>query len=246
MHARSYEHWIRTRLDAHGNQEVESVSSNTATILQVTVGQPQTYFAENAGDRRAVEWTTAFYKEPVWGAVQVTEAGLEGDACADRQNHGGIEGAVLLYAAAHYRLWLAELPEPGWAFGDFGENLTVIGISEDNVCIGDRWRIGNALLEVSKPRQPCWKLCRRCQKPDLAKRVVQTGRSGWYSRVIETGELSAGDELTLESRPCPQWTVTRTNRLFYGLDQDPVAAAELASLPQLSLNWREELLNRRV
>ncbi len=222
------------------------MSSNTATILQVSVGQPQTYVAEDAGDRRPAEWRTAFYKSVVDGPAQVTDEGIEGDACADRQNHGGVEGAVLLYAAAHYERWRVELPEHDWQFGGFGENLTVDGVTEDDVCIGDLWRIGDVLLEVSKPRQPCWKLCRRWQLPDLAKRVVQTGRGGWYARVLETGIVSAGDEFSLENRPQPQWTVTRTSRLFYGLDRDPIAAGQLASLPQLSLNWREELLNRRA
>ncbi len=212
--------------------------------MQVNVGQPQTYLAEDAEDRRTTEWRTAFFKAAVQGFVQVTEEGLEGDACADRQNHGGIEGAVLWYAAAHYDLWRTELPEQDWQYGGFGENLTIEGLTEDDVCIGDRWRVGHVLLEVSKPRQPCWKLCRRWQQPDLAKRVVQNGRSGWYARVIEVGELSVGDMLTLESRPCAKWSITRTNRLFYGLDRDPAAARELALTPQLSLNWREELMNR--
>lgn len=165
---------------------------------------------------------------------------------ADRQNHGGVDGAVLAYAAAHYERWAEELPEKEMTFGGFGENLTIDGLTEENVCIGDRWRIGNVLVEVSKPRQPCWKLCRRWSQPDLAKRVVQTSRGGWYLRVREPGEISVGDQLMLDSRPHPEWTVTRVTRLFYGIDHDPAAAMKLATLPTLSLEWREALLNSRV
>ena len=223
-----------------------SVNTTTARILQVSVGLPQTYVASDPRDQPPAEWRTAIDKSAVEGSVQLTTAGLEGDGCADRQNHGGIEGAVLLYAAGHYLQWRIELPEHEWQFGGFGENLTIDGLTEETVCIGDCWRIGTVLLEVSKPRQPCWKLCRRWQQPDLAKRVVQAGRGGWYARVLETGEVSAGDEMSLEDRPHPRWTVARTCRLYFGIERDSDAVRELAAVPQLSLNWREELLNRQV
>ncbi len=217
-----------------------------ATIVALHVGQPQTYRDETGRDNRPAEWRTAFFKTTVAGPVAVGNEGLEGDGVADHQNHGGIDGAILAYAAAHYEQWADELPDKPMTFGGFGENLTVDGITEADVCIGDRWRVGELLLEVSKPRQPCWKLCRRWEQPDLAKRVVQTGRSGWYFRVRQTGEVSVGDRLELAERPRPDWSVTRTSRLFFGIDRDPVAARELATLPELALTWREELLNRRV
>jgi MOSC domain-containing protein YiiM len=204
------------------------------------------FFDEDARDNRPAAWRTAFFKSAVARPVHVGEEGLEGDGVADRANHGGIDGAVLAYAAAHYPHWREELPEKDFAFGGFGENLTIAGLTEDEVCIGDRWRSGEVVFEVSKPRQPCWKLCRRWSQPDLAKRVVQTGRGGWYLRVRETGIVSAGATIELEHRPHPEWSVTRVNRLFYGIDRDPAAARELAALPALSLSWREELLNHRV
>lgn len=218
----------------------------SASIVAVHVGLPQNYRMDSPTDRRPAEWRTAFFKSPVDGPIAVTFDGLEGDGVADRQNHGGIDGAILAYAADHYSRWADELPDKEMSFGGFGENLTLAGVTEDDVCIGDCWSVGEVKLEVSKPRQPCWKLCRRWEQPDLAKRVVETGRGGWYFRVRETGVLSVGSLLTLESRPHPQWTVTRVNRLFFGIDRDPSAARELASLPALSLGWREVLLNSRV
>ncbi|MGD9855504.1 MAG: MOSC domain-containing protein [Planctomycetaceae bacterium] len=216
------------------------------TIAAMHAGLPQTYRDEGARDNRPAEWRSAFFKSPVHGPIPVGEEGLAGDGVADRKNHGGIDGAVLAYAASHYERWAEELPDKSMLFGGFGENLTVDGLTEDNVCIGDRWRVGDALLEISKPRQPCWKLCRRWNQPDLAKRVVQAGRGGWYFRVIAPGVLSVGDVMTLEAQPHPEWTVMRVQRLFYGIDRDPAAARELASLPELSLGWREELLSRRA
>jgi MOSC domain-containing protein YiiM len=216
------------------------------TLLSVQVGQPQTYQSAAAADGRPREWRTAFVKSAVRGPVWVGTLGLAGDGQADRASHGGTDKAVLAYAAVHYAHWQVELPGKDWQPGGFGENLTIAGVSEDDVCIGDLWQIGDVRLEVSQPRQPCWKLCRRWEQPDLVKRVVSTGRSGWYLRVVAEGTLTAGDLLTLLDRPHSEWTVTRVNRLFYGQDADPEAAAHLARLPVLSLSWREHLLNVRV
>lgn len=215
-----------------------------ATIAAVHIGRPQTYLDEAAGDDRPAQWRTAIFKTPADGPLTLSKLGLAGDEVADRRNHGGIDGAVLAYAASHYKLWANELPDKRMGYGGFGENLTIDGLTEENVAIGDRWRIGDAVLEVSKPRQPCWKLCRRWNQPDLAKRVAQSGRGGWYLRVKSPGVLTAGDAMELAARPHPEWTIMRVQRLFYGLDRDPAAARQLASLPALSLEWREAILNR--
>src|SRR5690606_10003442 len=153
--------------------------------------------------------------------------GLVGDAQADRQNHGGIDKAVLAYAAGHYTDWQRELPQHAWQPGGFGENLTIDGLDESQVCLADVYRIGDVLLEVSQPRQPCWKLCLRWNQPDLARRVVATARSGWYLRVKQTGTMSAGLPVELVERPLPDWTIERAARLMYGLDDDRSAAEEL-------------------
>ena len=116
--------------------------------------------------------------------------GIAGDQQADRENHGGLDKAVLAYSADHYAFWRVHLNLPDMPHGGFGENLTIAGLDESSVCIGDRWQAGNVVFEVSQPRQPCWKMGRRWNIADLPKQVIQNGKSGWYLRVLVEGELS--------------------------------------------------------
>ncbi len=126
--------------------------------------------------------------------------------------------------------------------GGFGENLTIAGQTEATVCIGDRYAIGNVVLEVSQPRQPCWKLARRWRISDLPKRVIRTSRTGWYLRVIQPGTIAAADEIQLLSRPHPEWTLVRANQVFYLKGGQTPERSELAGLPELADAWREELV----
>jgi MOSC domain-containing protein YiiM len=169
---------------------------------------------------------------------------MEGDEQADRENHGGLDKAVLAYSADHYDYWRSHLGFPDMPYGGFGENLTIEGLEETRVCIGDRWQAAEVLFEVSQPRQPCWKMGRRWKIPDLPKQVIANGRSGWYLRVIDEGELEAGDVIELRSRPHPNWTVARASRLLYHEPDNVKGLEDLANLPELSRAWREELLER--
>jgi MOSC domain-containing protein YiiM len=142
---------------------------------------------------------TAFGKHPVQGLVRVLVNGLEGDAQAFC-HHGGPEMAVLAYAARHYPLWRKELSWPELPLGGFAENLTVEGASEETVCISDVWSVGTAVLQVAAPRTPCRKLSRFWSRPGLRKAVEESGRLGWYLRVLQEGALQAGDEIELLRR----------------------------------------------
>jgi MOSC domain-containing protein YiiM len=215
------------------------------TLTSIQAAQPVTYLRSRS-DGNDEPWQSAIDKTAVSGPVAVERTGLASDAHADRQNHGGIDKAVLAYAAAHYDDWQRELPQHAWRPGGFGENLTIDGLDETLVCLGDVYRTGDVLLEVSQPRQPCWKLCLRWNQPDLAKRVVATARSGWYLRVKQTGTIHAGLPVELIERPLPDWTIERAARLMYGLIDDRSAAEELARLPQVSMAWREDLIDRRL
>jgi MOSC domain-containing protein YiiM len=166
---------------------------------------------------------------------------IAGDGQADLQNHGGPDKAVLAYSADHYPLWRNELPQLDLRPGGFGENLTIRGITEHDVCIGDVWSAGDVLLEVSQPRQPCWKLARRWKLNDLPRRVVQTGRSGWYLRVLREGTIEPNADFTLVERRHSRWTVARVAQVFYGKHADPAAQHSLAQLDELSASWRAAL-----
>ena len=215
-----------------------------ATIISLQIGRAQTYEDHGAADGKGRSWQTAFFKSPVTGSIHFGELGAAGDEQADRKNHGGIDKAVLAYSADHYGFWREELSLPDMPFGGFGENLTIAGAQESTVCIGDRWQAGHVLFEVSQPRQPCWKMARRWQLVDLPKRVIQNGRSGWYLRVLNAGELVAGESIELLSRPRPTWTIARASRLLYHEPDNVAGLQELADVPELSRAWREELLER--
>ena len=238
-------------------------------LVSIQVAQPRVWGREHAPQEHDRPWRTGFFKEPVLGAVGVETTHLHGDGQADLENHGGIDKAALAYSADHYPRWRAELvdfslPESGeetpahvsplarllagppFPYGSFGENLSISGLSEQDVCIGDEWQMGNALFQVSQPRQPCWKLSRRWRINDLSRQVIRNGRTGWYFRVLQTGEIIAGQDVVLRNRPLPTWTIARANELLYHRQDDLAAAEELANQPLLSLAWREMFLERLV
>ena len=190
---------------------------------------------------------SAIDKQPVTSAVAVGELGLDGDEQGDRRVHGGSDKAVHCYTFAHYALWRAELPESAQALlqqpGAFGENFSVSGLDENTVCIGDRWRVGSALFEVSQGRQPCWKLNDRFGVPDMARRVQDSLRAGWYLRVLESGHVSAGDDILLDSRPHPDWPLARILAAIRDRTRDPTTLRPILELP-LPPSWRKLFAGR--
>jgi MOSC domain-containing protein YiiM len=213
----------------------------TITIARVQIARLVTEGDPQQRDLLSRQWTTGFYKLPVDGPLSLTRLGLVGDAVADTQHHGGPDKAVLCYAAAHYAFWQQRYPQLRFGAGGLGENLTLLGADEASVCIGDRYQIGQCEVEVSQPRQPCWKIARRWGIKTLTKEVSQTGRTGWYLRVIREGQLAAGQLLELTARPHPDWTVARANDLMFGRELDRAALLALMNLPELSEAWKRDL-----
>jgi MOSC domain-containing protein YiiM len=214
-------------------------------ILQsIQIGAPKSYGVEGAADAHNQPWTTGFFKTPVAGQVLAEKMGLAGDGQADLINHGGADKAVLAYSADHYPKWREELGIQEMSFGAFGENLTISGLSEETVCIGDIYRIGEAVFEVSQPRQPCWKLARRWRMHELTALVVRNGRSGWYLRVLEEGWIEAGMGVELVERRNPAWPVARANEIMNRHRADLALTLELAAVPRLAESWVEELQGR--
>jgi MOSC domain-containing protein YiiM len=195
--------------------------------------------AVNVGPIREVTWRgtivrTGIWKEPVGArAVALRGVNLDGDDQADRQVHGGIDKAVYAYAEEDYRYWADEegvLTQPGL----FGENLTVRGIELRSAVVGERWRIGSALLEVAQPRLPCFKLGIRMGDPHFPKRFLAAARPGAYLRIIEEGELRAGDAIDMVVRPDHGVTL----RHMVEAVRDRKRAAALLRAPQLPDFWR--------
>jgi MOSC domain-containing protein YiiM len=189
---------------------------------------------------------TAFRKHPVAGPVKVGHERIEGDDQASKKFHGGPDRAVLAYAATHYPAWRAEFPDHAFAYGAFGENFTVDGLDERSVCVGDRHRFGEVVLEVSCPRSPCMKIEQHHALPGLFLRVRETGRIGWLYRVVQQGAVAAGCEIAVEPGPCPAWDVARVMDVFTrvrageALDE----GRELLACEPLVATWREVLRER--
>ena len=139
--------------------------------------------------------STAIFKDPVAGRIPVRAVGLQGDAVGDPRVHGAPNKAVYAYPSEHYAFWTAEFPEMTLPWGMFGENLTTAGLLEKHVHLGDRYRVGTAVLEVTNPRFPCFKLGIRFGREDILDRFLQSGRSGFYFQVVREGDVAAGDPI---------------------------------------------------
>jgi MOSC domain-containing protein YiiM len=214
-----------------------------AKLRSIQVGTPETYGTHGAEDRMDRPWETAFYKQPVEGKVFLGETNLDGDQQADLRHHGGPEKAVCVYPVEHYSYWDVEL---GLELGPaaFGENFTIEGLTEREVCIGDIFEVGEATVQITQPRSPCWKLARRWRIPDLAVQFEQTGYTGWYLRVLETGMVARGQSMRLVERPNPEWSVARATKVRYRMPDDRDLAGELAAVDELGESWAEKLAER--
>lgn len=189
---------------------------------------------------------SGFVKTTVSGAVEAGPLGLRGDEQADLTVHGGPDKAVYFYPSEHYRRWRQDVPRHAHMLvaGAFGENVTTAGLDEDSVSIGDVLRIGTADLQVTQPRQPCFKLALRFDDSGLGRLMMQTGRTGWYTRVLTPGLLTAGDEVRVVRRPNPAWTISRFNRFILNWRDAQGEYAELVALEGLAEVWRHTVRER--
>jgi MOSC domain-containing protein YiiM len=184
----------------------------TARLVSIQVGLPTQRGDPTSSDPLDRPWRTGFYKSPVSGPVWVGKTNVQGDGQGNLRVHGGPDMAVLAYAAAHYPLWRAELDVPDLPYGAFAENFTISALDELTVCVGDIYAIGSVQVQVSKPRAPCSNITRRWKIRGLTERVGATGRTGWYLRVLQEGEVVAGEPLVLLDQPSPELTVDRVAR----------------------------------
>lgn len=206
-------------------------------LLSIQVGRPRDLVTADGQ-----EWRSAFLKAPVEGPLMLRELNLEGDLQADQKNHGGPDQAVLCYSADHYPAWRAELGLPDLPHGGFGENFTIAGQEEATVCVGDVYEVGEAVVQVSVQRGPCYKIAYRWDRPELLQQVERSGRHGWYLRVLMEGRVEAGLEVRLIERPYPEWTVRRAADTWRRRRVDREAARLLAGCLAYPAGAREALL----
>ena len=187
---------------------------------------------------------TAIFKTPRSGPVMASRSGLDADEQADRKVHGGADKAVYAFPFEHYAFYGRLLERDDFSFGQFGENLTIDGFLEDQVFIGDRLKIGEALFEVSQPRIPCSKLALRLNDPRIVQAMLNTLRTGFYLRVLEEGRLEAGDIIEHFRAVGPSMTVSEVAALHSIDTQDFKGARKASRLGALSEGWKKTFANR--
>lgn len=196
----------------------DPTKSASAKILQISVSTPKTFLVQGR------EVSTGIFKDPVTGPVPLRTLNLDGDRQADLTVHGGVDKALYVYPSEHYPFWRAEYPGKDLEFGGFGENLTTENLLETEVCIGDEFQAGTAVIRVTQPRLPCYKLGIRFGRPDIIKRFMRSGRLGIYFSVVQEGILEAGDRIVCIKRDSHEITVSEVANLFNdkSLDRDRV------------------------
>jgi MOSC domain-containing protein YiiM len=215
------------------------ITTHIGILQSIQVGTPHSYGVSNATDPMQHSWQTSFFRTPSSEPRWLYTTHLAGNAQADLKHHGRPEQAVLLYAASHYPHWQAELGRQDIGPGGFGENFTLDGLSEETASIGDIYALGEAQIQVTGPRYPCWKIERRWGSAGMTARAAETGRTGWYCRVLHEGMIEPGMPVTLVERPYPEWTVALTNDFGNGRNTDVEKAQALASCPLLQEFWQE-------
>ena len=203
----------------------------------------------NVGLPREVEWRgklvrTSIFKAPVSGRVRVMRLNLQGDQQSDLSVHGGADKAIYAYPSEHYAFWRNEFPGLDIPWGAFGENLTTEGLLEDKVQVGDRFRAGSAEFIVTQPRMPCFKLGIRFNRPDMIKRFLRSGRTGFYLAVLREGDVAAGDAFDLVAQDDNHVTVADVVGLYTAdaANQELLRrASELSALPE---SWRQYFRER--
>lgn len=202
-------------------------------LLSVNVSRPK----EVIYGGRAI--TTGIFKEPVAGRVMLRRLNLEGDGQADLMSHGGIHKAVYVYPHEYYAGWERALGRGPLPFGQFGENFTVTGLTDEEVHVGDRFRAGGALVEVTQPRVPCAKLAMRMGEPRFLKPFMAEARVGYYLRVLEEGEVGAGDAIARVHTDPERMSVREMFTLLYYDEEKLEGARRALRIPGLSPGWRD-------
>ena len=206
----------------------------------------------NVGMPRLLAWAgatfkTGIFKNPVQGRVRLRTTNLDGDRQADLSVHGGPNKAVYGYPSEHYAAWSAELPElldPARTWGAFGENFTTEGLLETEVSVGDRYRVGSAVVRVTTPRLPCYKLAAKFQRDDIIERFLRSGRCGFYFAVVEEGEVGAGDKFEFLGREDPTLTIAEVNSLYASKSPDRKSLQRSLAVKTLPKSWRDRFRAR--
>lgn len=212
-------------------------------VHQLYLGKVKHLGRPDAEEPMNREWTTGMFKDSTSEKVYLSKTGLVGDEVGDTKHHGGEEKALFVYPIVHYTYW-NEVENIAMGYGGMGENLAVLEMDEYSVFIGDTYLYGDAVIQVSQPRQPCWRPARRYRDEELALKIQDSGRTGWYFRVLEEGYVSAKSDLKLLERPFPEWSIAACNETLHVNKDDLRAADDLSRCRLLAPSWRKNLKDR--
>lgn len=215
----------------------EKIKTAEYPVISVNVGVAQ------RGEYKGKEQRSGIYKTAIDGPVRLGKLGLAGDEQADLVFHGGPDKAVCVYLHNHYPHWEQVLGR-SLPYGSFGENFTAVDLMEDEICIGDTFAIGTAVVQVSQPRQPCWKLAMRWGLDALPLLVTESGATGFYFRTLTEGEVRSGDTLRLMERHPARYTVAEANRIMHRDKHDAEGIRSLLAIDALSESWVNTLTAR--
>jgi len=199
-------------------------------LVSLQIGKPKQIASTSSSEWWDKDWETGFYKKPLNDEVWLGYEGLKGDGQSDLKNHGGVDKAVCVYPVEHYSHWRDQFNEINISEGAFGENFSTSGLLESDVCIGDIYSIGAAIVQVSQPRQPCYKLARRWKIKELANLVQTSGKTGFYFRVIQHGMVQAQQEFKLLERRYESFTISYCNEIMHKDKNNIEAATGFASV----------------
>jgi MOSC domain-containing protein YiiM len=204
-------------------------------LLSINVGLPETVSYQNKTT------TTGIFKSPVDHPVRLRQLNLEGDGQADLENHGGLDKAVYIYSYDHYPYWQEILQRDPLEFGLFGENFTVTEMLDTQVHIGDTFKVGEAIIQVTQPRIPCFKLGIRLDNLKFPQQFLKSGRTGFYVKVLQEGTVQKGDQIELLEADTKQISVAQAVHLLYFESDNQTQIKEILSIEALSDSWRESL-----
>ena len=213
-------------------------------VISLQIGKVSSYGNKNSKEFLDKYWESASFKEAVTGNVWAGRLGLVGDEVADKVHHGGLDKAIFANSYENYPTWAKFLKLSHIPFGALAENLTISTLHESSVHIGDIHQIGTALLQVSQPRKPCWKISRRWENKEFTKEIFTTGLSGWYYRVLEEGNISSGDEVKIISQNPQRVTILNANIAFANPNQYKEILKQILSIENLALSYEASILKR--
>ena len=208
-------------------------------LISLQVGTPRKL------DFHGRAWESAIFKAPTPQRLRLETTNLDGDKQYNLKYHGGPDKAVCCFSAEHYPYWQNEFGMgEAFTYGAFGENFTLAGLPESAACIGDIYAVGTARIQVCQPRMPCINVARKWDRKDMPRRMEELGHTGYYLRIVQTGEVGAGDDLTLLERSCPDVSIHLINRAWYQDESTPEQDERLSRLPLLAASARRVFQRR--